>query len=89
MTHMPGLAPAIRTMRRAMRLCRFHFSTAAATQITPTSSSVVFLKYSPATCGGQGGSPRPDPAPSPHPAKLTVNDRLAGKKQGDEAYLNS
>lgn len=48
-THMPGLAPAIKTMRRAMRLCKFHFSTAAATQMTPTSSSVVFLKYSAAT----------------------------------------
>lgn len=50
-TYMPGLAPAMMTMRRAMRLCRFHFSTAAATQMTPTSSSVVFLKYSAATCG--------------------------------------
>lgn len=50
MTHMPGLAPAIKTMRRAMRLCKFHFSTAAATQMTPTNSSVVFLKYSAATC---------------------------------------
>lgn len=49
-THMPGLAPAIKTMRRAMRLCKFHFSTAAATQMTPSSSSVVFLKYSAATC---------------------------------------
>ena len=47
---MPGLAPAIKTMRRAMRLCKFHFSTAAATQMTPTNSSVVFLKYSAATC---------------------------------------
>jgi hypothetical protein len=51
-THMPGLAPAIKTMRRAMRLCKFHFSTAAATQMTPTNSSVVFLKYSAATCRG-------------------------------------
>lgn len=53
-THMPGLAPAIKTMRRAMRLCKFHFSTAAATQMTPTSSSVVFLKYSAATCRESG-----------------------------------
>lgn len=57
MTHVPGLAPAIRTMRRAMRLCRFHFSTAAATQMTPTSSSVVFLKYSAATCRSPDRSP--------------------------------
>lgn len=49
-THMPGLAPAIITMRRAIRLWRFHFSTEAATQITPMRSKVVFLKYSAATC---------------------------------------
>lgn len=56
-THMPGLAPAIITMRRAIRLWRFHFSTEAATQITPMRSKVVFLKYSAATCiKGQGGS---------------------------------
>lgn len=54
-THMPGLAPAIITMRRAIRLWRFHFSTEAATQITPMRSRVVFLKYSAATCiKGQG-----------------------------------
>lgn len=46
---MPGLAPAIITMRRAMRLCRFHFSMDAARQMTPISSSVVSLKYSAAT----------------------------------------
>lgn len=56
-THMPGLAPAIITMRRAIRLWRFHFSTEAATQITPMRSKVVFLKYSAATCiKGQGES---------------------------------
>ncbi|TNN35798.1 hypothetical protein EYF80_054033 [Liparis tanakae] len=46
---MPGLAPAIITMRRAMRLCRFHFSMEAARQMTPISSSVVSLQYSAAT----------------------------------------
>lgn len=49
-TYMPGLAPAIMTIRRAMRLCRFHFSMEAARQITPISNSVVSLKYSEATC---------------------------------------
>ncbi|KAG7234707.1 hypothetical protein INR49_004113 [Caranx melampygus] len=39
--HMPGLAPAIITMRRAMRLCRFHFSMEAAKQMTPISSRVL------------------------------------------------
>lgn len=48
-THMPGLAPAIITMRRAMRLCRFHFSMDAARQMTPISSRVVSLQYSAAT----------------------------------------
>ena len=48
-THMPGLAPAIITIRRAMRLCRFHFSMEAARQMTPISSRVVSLKYSAAT----------------------------------------
>lgn len=62
-TYMPGLAPAIMTIRRAMRLCRFHFSTAAATQMTPTSSSVVFLKYSAATCGKAARRPLP-PGPA-------------------------
>ncbi len=49
-TYMPGLAPATMTIRRAMRLCRFHFSMEAARQITPISNSVVSLKYSEATC---------------------------------------
>lgn len=47
--HMPGLAPAIITIRRAMRLCRFHFSMEAARQMTPISSRVVSLQYSAAT----------------------------------------
>lgn len=47
--HMPGFAPAIITMRRAMRLCRFHFSMEAARQMTPISSRVVSLQYSAAT----------------------------------------
>lgn len=91
-TYMPGLAPAIMTMRRAMRLCRFHFSTAAATQMTPTSSSVVFLKYSAATCRGQHGHPPTPPHPgSPPPlprehgtgqTKPILEQRLANKEQG-------
>ncbi len=53
-TYMPGLAPATMTIRRAMRLCRFHFSMEAARQITPISNSVVSLKYSEATCKHTG-----------------------------------
>lgn len=48
-TYIPGFAPAIITMRRAMRLCRFHFSIEAARQMTPIRRSVVSLKYSDAT----------------------------------------
>lgn len=48
-TDMPGLAPAIITIFRAMRLCRFHFSMEAARQMTPISSRVVSLQYSAAT----------------------------------------
>ena len=47
--HMPGLAPATITMRKAMRLWRFHFSMEAARQMTPISSRVVSLQYSAAT----------------------------------------
>lgn len=47
--HMPGFAPAIITIRRAMRLCRFHFSMEAARQMTPIRRSVVSLQYSAAT----------------------------------------
>lgn len=48
-TDMPGFAPATITMRRAMRLCRFHFSMEDARQMTPISSRVVSLQYSAAT----------------------------------------
>lgn len=83
---MPGLAPAIKTIRRAMRLCKFHFSTAAATQMTPTNSSVVFLKYSAATC-------REVRKVSYQLEKGHVQCvlRVRGKKQkqGGEAYSNT
>lgn len=82
MTHMPGLAPAIKTMRRAMRLCKFHFSTAAATQMTPTSSSVVFLKYSAATCREAGKV-------SHHLGEGHCGQRLEKEEQGGEVYSNS
>lgn len=81
-TYMPGLAPAIMTMRRAMRLCRFHFSTAAATQMTPTSSSVVFLKYSAATCGKAAGQPLPRRGPAHAPRATPAQQGLASGKRG-------
>lgn len=82
---MPGLAPAIKTMRRAMRLCKFHFSTAAATQMTPTSSSVVFLKYSAATCG-EGGKVSHQLGKGPWPVPCVLRAR-GWQRRNREASL--
>lgn len=86
-THMPGLAPAIKTMRRAMRLCKFHFSTAAATQITPTNSSVVFLKYSAATC--RSGRSVTSWEKAMTRTVCSQRSRLVKQKQGEGAYSTS